>query len=63
MSSSPMSKRELLEARIREASKDNVITCYSIRKIAEELETTYLEAGDAANRLRIKVRECELGCF
>ena len=63
MSSSPLSKRELLEARIKEASVDRVITCHSIRKIAEETEATYFEAGDAANRLEIKIRECELGCF
>jgi hypothetical protein len=63
MSSSPMSKTELLEARIKEASVDKVITCYSIRKIAEEENATYSEAGDAANRLGIKIRECELGCF
>jgi hypothetical protein len=63
MSSSPVSKIESLEASIRDASKDSVITCSALRKIAEENGATYLEAGDAADRLDIKIRECELGCF
>jgi hypothetical protein len=63
MTSSPILKRELLEARIKEESKDMVITCYSVRKIAEETGVSYTEAGDAANRLDVKIRKCELGCF
>jgi hypothetical protein len=63
MSSSPMSKIGLLKAAIRKASKDSVITCTAIRKIAEDNNATYAEAGDAADRLDIKIRECELGCF
>lgn len=63
MSSSPLSKIELLEACVREASKEKEITCHIIRKIAEDNHVTYLEAGNAADRLGIKIRKCELGCF
>lgn len=63
MGSSPLSKIESLEVCVKEAARDKVITCSAIRKIAEDNHATYLEAGEAANRLGIKIRKCDLGCF
>lgn len=58
-----MSKEKSLETRIKKAASNGIITCAALRKIAEEVNATYGEAGKAANNLKIKVRNCDLGCF
>lgn len=58
-----MSKEKLIETRIQERAVDNRITCPVLRKIAEELGVSYKIAGETANRLKIKVKNCDLGCF
>jgi hypothetical protein len=58
-----MSKKETLEERIRKSAKDGEITCALIRKIAEETGTSYQSAGKAADELKIKIKNCDLGCF
>ena len=42
---------------------DSGISCASAREIAEELKVPYGEVGKAANELKIKIRNCEFGCF
>lgn len=61
--SSLSSKRELIEKSIKESAVDGKITCPVLRKIAEKLEIPYKEAGNAANKLNIKIKNCDLGCF
>jgi LAO/AO transport system kinase len=58
-----MSKKENLEDLIIEAAKDGRIPCALLRKIAEETETTYKIAGKTADELKIKIKNCDLGCF
>ena len=58
-----MPKNKQLEQRIKEEAKDGKITCASLRKIAEETGTNYKEAGKASDRLMIKIKKCDLGCF
>jgi len=58
-----MPKNEQLEQRIKEESRAGKITCASLRKIAEETGTIYKEAGKTADRLMIKIKKCDLGCF
>ncbi|MEW6714837.1 MAG: hypothetical protein AB1306_07080 [Nitrospirota bacterium] len=58
-----MSKEKSLETRIKKAASNGIITCAVLRKIAEEVNATYGEAGKAADNLKIKVRNCDLGCF
>jgi LAO/AO transport system kinase len=41
----------------------NTIPCPVLRKIAEELDVPYKEAGEAANEMKIKIKNCDLGCF
>lgn len=60
---SPFSKEKSLETRIKKAASNGIITCAALRKIAEEMKTSYSEAGRAADNLKIKVRNCDLGCF
>jgi len=53
---------EILEA-VEKASKEKVLTCTEARKLAEELKVSPKLIGDAADKLKIKIRVCELGCF
>lgn len=52
-----------LDRLLAERSREGRISCKEARKIAEETGVAYGEVGRAANRLRIKIRSCELGCF
>lgn len=58
-----MSKEKSLKTRIKKAASNGIITCAALRKIAEEAGTSYGDAGKAADDLKIKVRNCDLGCF
>jgi len=57
-----MLKKELRSC-IKKKATDGKITCAVLRKIAEELGVPYKEAGETANELKIKIRDCDLGCF
>jgi LAO/AO transport system kinase len=63
MSSSPVSEENFIETLLKETLKNGIITCADIRKIAEKAEVSYRKAGETADMLRIKVRDCEPGCF
>lgn len=52
-----------LDTRLTELAKDGKVSCHQLRALAEELEVSYKDAGDAANRNKIKIAACELGCF
>lgn len=54
-----MSISEILKAKAVEGR----ISCGVARKIAEEHGVSYKEVGAAANELKIKIKNCELGCF
>jgi hypothetical protein len=55
--------KEFIENRLREEARDSRISCATARRLAEELNVPYREIGDAADRLGIKIKNCELGCF
>ena len=48
---------------LKEKTVDGRISCAAARKIAEELKVPIGEVGKAADELKIKIRNCELGCF
>ncbi len=54
---------ERIKHLLKEKAVDGRLSCASARKIAEELKAPYSEVGKAANELKIKIRNCELGCF
>ncbi len=58
-----MPKNIQLEQRIKEEARGGKITCALLRTIAEETGTNYKEAGKTADRLMIKIKKCDLGCF
>jgi hypothetical protein len=56
-------KEEEIIARIREAAKEGKLPCAMAMKIAAESKISNKELGDLLNRLKIKVAQCQLGCF
>jgi len=52
-----------LEERLTKASRDNRILCASAFAIAKSLGIPTAEVGKAANKLKIKISKCQLGCF
>ncbi len=55
--------KEKIASALRERSAGGRIPCPVARKIAEEFSVSYSEIGKVANRLGIKITNCELGCF
>ena len=58
-----MNKKKIVEEQIKDSATDGEIACSKLRKIAEEADTSYKMAGIIADRLKIKIVKCELGCF
>jgi hypothetical protein len=54
---------EEISAKIREAAKDGKIPCAMAMKIASENKISNREMGEILNRLKIKIAQCQLGCF
>ncbi|GAB4347420.1 MAG: hypothetical protein Kow0099_29390 [Candidatus Abyssubacteria bacterium] len=52
-----------LEAAIRSRAKNNRITCAEMFAIADKLKLPRKQVGDAATALKIKIHQCQLGCF
>ncbi len=48
---------------IKKKAVNNRIPCQVARKIAEKLSVSYREVGDTADELKVKISNCELGCF
>jgi hypothetical protein len=40
-----------------------VLTCAMAVRLSREQDMSLKEIGDACDRLGIKIRECQLGCF
>jgi LAO/AO transport system kinase len=55
-------KKEIISL-LNQRAQDGKLSCSAARKIAEELGASYSEVGSIANDLKIKIRNCELGCF
>ncbi len=58
-----IAKQKEIRRLLTERSIDARLACTAARKIAEELKVPYSEVGRAANELKIKIKNCELGCF
>lgn len=55
--------KEKVFEKVKTSARDGKIACHHARKIAEELQVPYREVGEAADELKIKIVQCELGCF
>ncbi len=54
---------DLLEKRILEVAEDNKINCEKAFAISQELDIPTEEVRMAADRLNVKISNCQLGCF
>lgn len=54
--------QEVLD-KVKEAAGDNKLACPVARKLATDLGVTNKVIGDACNELKIKIKDCSLGCF
>ena len=52
-----------LEERLKSLLVDGKLPCAVAFKIAKELKVSPREVGEAANKLSIKICQCQLGCF
>jgi len=52
-----------LKDKIRAAAPEGKIACAAAFKLAEDLKISRQEMGDLLNELRIKIIQCQLGCF
>jgi len=58
-----MTDRKRLEAAILEKAKKGKIPCAACFKIAEEVGISKREMGKILNEMKIKIGQCQLGCF
>jgi len=58
-----MKNRIGIEEEIKRKAVKGRLSCSSARKIAEEAGVPYKIVGNAADRLKIKITNCQLGCF
>ena len=54
---------EKLKKEMVKKAADGKLPCSVARKIAEDLNISCKEVGDAANDLGIRIKNCQLGCF
>ncbi len=54
---------EELKAKIKAAAPEGKIACAAAFKLAEGLGLSRKEMGELLNELRIKITQCQLGCF
>jgi len=54
---------ERIKEEIQKKAVNNRLSCAVARKIASDLSVRLKDVGQAANELRIKITDCELGCF
>ncbi len=55
--------QEELKAKIKAAAPAGRIPCAAAFKLAEELGLSRKEMGELLNELKIKISQCQLGCF
>jgi hypothetical protein len=55
--------QEELKGKIRAAAPEGRIPCAAAFNLAQELGISRKEMGELLNELRIKISQCQLGCF
>ncbi len=55
--------REELKTKIRAAAPEGRISCPAAMRLAEELVISRKDMGKLLNELKIKITNCQLGCF
>lgn len=57
-----MKEEEIIE-KIKAVAKEGKIPCSLAMKIAADHKISNKEIGDLLNRIKIKIAQCQLGCF
>ena len=57
-----MTREKMIEA-VHMASENDRLSCEKAHKLAKELNTSLQEIGALCNELKIKIADCQLGCF
>ncbi|OGO17561.1 MAG: hypothetical protein A2Z15_08430 [Chloroflexi bacterium RBG_16_50_11] len=52
-----------LIGRVRSSLRDGRLPCKTAHDIGKNLKTNLKEVGDAATKMKIKISDCQLGCF
>jgi hypothetical protein len=55
--------KEDVKAKIQAAAPEGRIPCAAAFRLAEELGISRKDLGEFLNELRIKIANCQLGCF
>lgn len=55
--------REELKAKITAAAPEGKISCAAAMRLAEELVISRQDMGKLLNELKIKIKNCQMGCF
>ncbi len=55
--------REDLIAKIKAAAPEGKISCPAAMRLAEELVISRKAMGQLLNEMKIKIMQCQLGCF
>ena len=55
--------QEEVKAKIKSAAPEGKITCPAAMSLAKDLGISRKEMGELLNELRIKITQCQLGCF
>jgi hypothetical protein len=54
---------EKIKNALKEAGIEDRITCPQVFAIAEKTKVSRIAVGDYCTKNKIKIRECQLGCF
>ena len=54
---------EEIKSKIKAAAPEGKMACAVAFKLADELNISRPEMGNLLNELRIKITQCQLGCF
>ncbi len=55
--------QEEIIAKLKEAAQDGKIPCAMAFKVAKDCNVSTKEIGTLLNQLKIKIANCQLGCF
>ncbi len=56
-------KEDEIAAKLKELARDGKIACAVAQKIAVENKIPLKQVGDMLNQMKIKIIQCQLGCF
>jgi hypothetical protein len=56
-------KNEEIAAKLQEAAEDGKIPCAVAQRIATDNNVSMKVVGDLLNQMKIKIKQCQLGCF